>query len=167
MALQPDLRGLAHTQGHMVGSIHSSNHLDRERVPLPGPPPVRALHDGTADPRAGLGCTGTKINDQTMSSLHRLSAATVVNDDRLQPFDQQPITTIRVIVGFEQPFELEEHWSQGHLPISLRGTSGSGGIRRVGRGLGPQAIGRKPEAISRRGQPSHPCVNNNGIIRQR
>ena len=51
-----------------------------------------------------------------------LSAATVVNDDRLQPFDQQPITTIRVIVGFEQPFELEEHWSQGHLPISLRGT---------------------------------------------
>ena len=55
----------------MVGSIHSSNHLDRERVPLPGPPPVRALHDGTADPRAGLECTGTKINDQTMSSLQR------------------------------------------------------------------------------------------------
>ena len=71
MALQPDLRGLAHTQGHMVGSIHSSNHLDRERVALPGPPPVRALHDGTADPRAGLECTGTKFNDQTMSSLQR------------------------------------------------------------------------------------------------
>ena len=64
----------------------------------------------------------------------------MVNDDRLQPFDQQPITTIRVIVGFDKPFELEEHWSQGHLSISLR----EGGVYRCR--PRPRATGDREEA---------------------
>ena len=49
---------------------HTSTACD-PRDPLDGPQPARALHDGTADSIAGLGCTRAKINGQAMISLQR------------------------------------------------------------------------------------------------